>query len=103
MEIPVTEAYIIDAARTPVGRKKGSLSHAHPADLGAHVLKAVVERNDIAPLDVEDVIFGCVDTRPATSRAPAGSRRGYQTRSRGRPSTGSAAPPSRRSISPPRP
>jgi len=58
----MAEAYIIDAVRTPVGRKKGSLSAMHPADLGAHVLSAIVERNDIDPLDVEDVVFGCVDT-----------------------------------------
>jgi len=58
----MAEAYIIDAIRTPVGRKKGSLSGVHPADLGAHVLKAIVERNDIDPLSVEDVVFGCVDT-----------------------------------------
>jgi len=58
----MAEAYIIDAVRTPVGRKKGSLSGMHPADLGAHVLSAIVDRNDIDPLDVEDVVFGCVDT-----------------------------------------
>jgi acetyl-CoA C-acetyltransferase len=58
----MAEAYIIDAVRTPVGRKKGSLAGVHPADLGAHVLSAVVERNDIDPRDVEDVVFGCVDT-----------------------------------------
>ncbi len=56
------EAYIVDAARTPVGRKKGSLQDVHPADIGAHVLKAIVERNDIDPHAVEDVVFGCVDT-----------------------------------------
>jgi acetyl-CoA C-acetyltransferase len=56
------EAYIVDAARTPVGRKKGSLADVHPADIGAHVLKALVDRNDIDPLAVEDVVFGCVDT-----------------------------------------
>ena len=58
----MAEAYIIDAIRTPVGRKKGSLAATHPADLGAHVLSAIVERNDIDPLAVEDVVFGCVDT-----------------------------------------
>jgi acetyl-CoA C-acetyltransferase len=58
----MAEAYIIDAVRTPVGRKKGSLAGVHPADLGAHVLRAIVDRNDIDPLDVEDVVFGCVDT-----------------------------------------
>ncbi len=55
------EAYIVDAIRTPVGRRGGGLSHVHPADLGAHVLKALVDRNDIDPLAVEDVYFGCVD------------------------------------------
>ncbi len=58
----MAEAYSIAAVRTPVGRKKGSLSAMHPADLGAHVLSAIVDRNDIDPLDVEDVVFGCVDT-----------------------------------------
>ena len=56
------EAYIVDAARTPVGRKKGSLADVHPADLGAHVLKAIVDRNDFDPEAVDDVVFGCVDT-----------------------------------------
>jgi acetyl-CoA C-acetyltransferase len=57
----VAEAYIVDAVRTPVGRKKGSLAGVHPADLGAHVLKALVERSGIDPDVVEDVVFGCVD------------------------------------------
>ncbi len=55
------EAYIVDAIRTPVGKRGGGLSAAHPADLGAHVLKALVERSDIDPMAVEDVVFGCVD------------------------------------------
>jgi acetyl-CoA C-acetyltransferase len=55
------EAYIIDAARTPVGKKGGGLSQVHPADLGAHIIKALVERNDIDPIVVEDVIFGVLD------------------------------------------
>ena len=57
----MTEAYIIDAVRTPVGRRGGGLSQAHPADLGAHVLAGIVERNDVDPAAVEDVYFGCVD------------------------------------------
>ena len=56
------EAYIVDAIRTPVGKRGGGLSKVHPADLGAHVLQAIVERNQIDPLAVEDVFFGCVDT-----------------------------------------
>jgi acetyl-CoA C-acetyltransferase len=58
----MAEAFIIDAIRTPVGRRNGALREAHPADLGGHVMKALVERNGIDPLIVEDVIFGCVDT-----------------------------------------
>ena len=58
----MAEAYIVDALRTPVGKRRGSLSQVHPADLGAHVLKALVTRNRIDPAAVDDVIFGCVDT-----------------------------------------
>jgi acetyl-CoA C-acetyltransferase len=58
----MSEAYIIDAVRTPVGKRSGGLSQVHPADLGAHVLRALVARNDIDPGAVEDVLFGCVDT-----------------------------------------
>ena len=55
------EAYIVDAIRTPVGKRGGGLSTAHPADLGAHVLRSLVERSDIDPMAVEDVVWGCVD------------------------------------------
>lgn len=58
----MAEAYIVDAVRTPTGRRKGGLAHVHGADLGAHVLKAIVERNKIPDADYDDVIFGCVDT-----------------------------------------
>lgn len=57
----MTEAYIVDAVRTPIGKKKGGLADVHPADLGAHVIKALVERTGIDPADVDDVVFGCVD------------------------------------------
>src|SRR5688572_6997714 len=56
------EAFIIDAVRTPVGKRGGGLADVHPADMGAHVLNAIVERNDVDPLAYEDVYFGCVDT-----------------------------------------
>ena len=58
----MAEAYIIDTVRTPVGRRGGGLSQVHPADLGAHVLNALVERTGIDPSTVEDVVFGCLDT-----------------------------------------
>jgi acetyl-CoA C-acetyltransferase len=52
----------VEAVRTPVGRRGGGLAKAHPADLGAHVLRALVERSGVDPDAVDDVIFGCVDT-----------------------------------------
>src|ERR1700735_2436008 len=55
-------AYIIDAVRTPVGRRGGGLAAAHPAELGAHVIAALLARTGIDPADVDDVVFGCVDT-----------------------------------------
>ena len=58
----MAEAYIVDALRTPTGRRRGGLAEMHPADLGGHVLKALVERNDVPGEDYDDVIFGCVDT-----------------------------------------
>lgn len=58
----MAEAYIVDALRTPTGRRKGGLSQVHGADLGAHVLKHIVERNGIPDNEYDDVIFGCVDT-----------------------------------------
>ena len=58
----MAEAYIIDAVRTPVGKRGGGLSTVHSADLGAHVLKALMQRTGVDPGAVEDVIFGCCDT-----------------------------------------
>ncbi len=56
------EAYIVDALRSPTGKRKGALAEVHAIDLGAHVLKALVQRNGIPAEDYDDVIFGCVDT-----------------------------------------
>jgi acetyl-CoA C-acetyltransferase len=58
----MAEAFIVEAVRTPVGKKNGGLARIHPADLGAHVLKILVERARIDPRAVDDVIFGCLDT-----------------------------------------
>jgi acetyl-CoA C-acetyltransferase len=58
----MAEAYIIDAVRTPVGKRGGGLSQVHSADLGAHVIKGLMERTGVDPGAVEDVIFGCCDT-----------------------------------------
>ncbi|MCH5644874.1 MULTISPECIES: acetyl-CoA C-acetyltransferase [unclassified Gordonia (in: high G+C Gram-positive bacteria)] len=56
------QAYIVDAIRTPVGKRNGSLAKTHPADLGAHIISALVERTGIDPAAVDDVVFGCLDT-----------------------------------------
>jgi acetyl-CoA C-acetyltransferase len=58
----MAEAFIVDAVRTPVGRRGGSLAAMHSADLGGHVLKALVERTGIDAGAVDDVIMGCCDT-----------------------------------------
>ena len=57
----MSEAYIVDAIRTPTGKKGGGLSQVHPADLGAHVIAEVLERNDVDPMAVDDVVMGCLD------------------------------------------
>jgi acetyl-CoA acetyltransferase family protein len=56
----MSKAYIVDAIRTPGGKRNGSLSTVHPVDLGAYVLDALVERNSLDAEAIDDVIFGCV-------------------------------------------
>jgi acetyl-CoA C-acetyltransferase len=58
----MAEAYIVDAVRSPVGKRGGGLSQIHPADLGAHSLRALVDRAGIDPGAVEDVVFGNLDS-----------------------------------------
>ena len=58
----MSEAYIVDAVRTPTGKRGGGLAHIHPADLGAASIKALIERTGIDPAAVDDVIFGNVDS-----------------------------------------
>ncbi|MBS1692125.1 MAG: acetyl-CoA C-acetyltransferase [Actinobacteria bacterium] len=55
------EAYVVDAVRTPVGKRNGSLSGVHPIDLGVHAFRGVFDRVDVDPAAVDDVIVGCVD------------------------------------------
>jgi acetyl-CoA acyltransferase len=54
------DAVIVEAVRTPVGKRNGGLSGVHPADLSAHVLTALVERAGLDPALVDDVVWGCV-------------------------------------------
>lgn len=55
-------AYIVDAVRTPVGKRGGALAGVHSADLAAHSITALVDRTGIDPGAVDDVILGCCDT-----------------------------------------
>ncbi|MBA3248986.1 MAG: thiolase family protein [Geodermatophilaceae bacterium] len=54
------DAVIVEAVRTPVGKRNGGLAGIHPVDLSAHVLQALVERSGVDPALVDDVIWGCV-------------------------------------------
>ncbi len=58
----MSEAYIVDAVRTPTGKRGGSLSQMHPADLGAAVILDLLKRTGVDPHAVEDVMFGNVDS-----------------------------------------
>src|SRR5579875_2757799 len=53
------DAVIVEAVRTPVGKRNGALSGVHPVDLSAHILRALAERSGIDPAVVDDVIWGC--------------------------------------------
>lgn len=56
----MTDAFIVSAVRTPVGRRRGGLSGAHPVDLAAHAIQAAVSRSGVEPDRIDDVIIGCV-------------------------------------------
>ena len=57
----MAEAYIVDALRTPTGKRGGTLSQVHPVDLGAHIIGSIVARNPIPDGEYDDVVFGCLD------------------------------------------
>lgn len=63
----MVEAFIVDAIRTPIGKRKGGFAQEHPADLAAHVIQTLVGRHDVDPEAIDDVIFGCLDTIGAQS------------------------------------
>jgi acetyl-CoA C-acetyltransferase len=60
MEVTVSEAYIVGAVRSPIGKRNGGLSSVHPVDLAAHVLRELIARTGVDPSAIEDVIMGCV-------------------------------------------
>src|ERR1700751_5385359 len=57
----MTEAYVIEAVRTAVGKRGGALAGIHPVDLGALAWRGLLDRADVDPAAVDDVIAGCVD------------------------------------------
>ena len=95
----MAEAFIVDAVRTPVGKRGGSLSQIHPADLGAITLNALVERTGVDPGAVEDVVMGCLDA----IGPQAGDIARTAWLAAGLPPTASAGRASRPCTSPPRP
>ena len=98
----MTEAVIVDAVRTPGGRRGGQLSGWHPVDLAAHSLTALVERTGVDPSLIEDVVMGCVAQVGAQSLnigRNAALAAGFRIPSSAPPSTGSADLPSRPSTS----
>jgi len=54
------DAVIVEAIRTPVGRRGGGLAQVHPADLSAHILRTIIERTGLDPALIDDVVWGCV-------------------------------------------
>jgi len=57
----VTRAFIVDAVRSPVGKRGGGLAHVHPADLSGAVLQALQQRTGVDPAEIDDVVWGCVN------------------------------------------
>ena len=99
------QAFIIDAVRTPMGRGKagGALSGLHATDLLTPVLRALIERNNLDPGTVDDVIAGCVSQAGEQSAGVgrfAWLAAGYQIMCRQPPSTANAAHRNKRCISP---
>jgi hypothetical protein len=98
-------AVIVDAIRTPGGKRHGKLSGWHPADLAAETLKALVARNDLDPELVDDVIMGCVmqvGAQASTWERPQDLLPGSPIPFQPRPWTASAVRRSKPSTLPPR-
>ncbi len=99
------DAVIVDAVRTPVGKRDGALSRMHAVAVSAHVLGALTERTGLEPGLVDDVIWGCVGTLGMQAGCIARSAvlaAGWPSTSPESPSTGSAVPRSRQYTRRPR-
>ena len=64
------DAVIVDAVRTPIGKRNGAYANVHPIDLSAHVLRGLVDKTGIDPADIDDVIWGCVQQTGAQALNP---------------------------------
>jgi acetyl-CoA acyltransferase len=73
VEVDMPEAVIVEAIRTPIGKRGGSLAGVHPVELAARVLEALVERTGIDPALIDDVVWGCVNQVGDQSANPARS------------------------------
>ena len=56
----MTNAVILDAIRSPLGRRNGKLKNWHPVDLASEIMQQLVQRNDLDPALIDDVVMGCV-------------------------------------------
>ena len=74
----MAEAYIIDAVRTPVGRRNGGLSKVHPADLGAHTIKAMMRTHWDRPVWRSTTSCSAASTRSARRPVTSPARRGWR-------------------------
>ncbi len=79
------DAVIVEAVRTPLGKRNGALAGVHPVELSAHVLKALVERTGLDPAQVDDVIWGCVVPGRRADPQPRTQRRALRRLARDRP------------------
>jgi acetyl-CoA acetyltransferase len=78
----VREAVIVDTLRTAFGKRKGALAHWHPTDLLGFALRALIERNDLDPERIDDVVGGCITQsgEQGTNVTRRGSRGGCPRR-----------------------
>ena len=67
----MAEAYIVEAVRTPTGRRGGGLAAEHPADLAGAIMQELFHRSGVDPSDVDDVIVGCVAQIGSQAWTPA--------------------------------
>jgi acetyl-CoA acyltransferase len=98
------EAVIVEAIRTPIGKRGGALADVHPVDLSARVLEALVERTGVDPALIDDVIWGCVNQvgdQSANVGRSAALAAGWPDTVPGTTVNRPAAPASRRWISRP--